>query len=250
METRSVSSSRPRGSIPLARSRTRMPTAPGSTARSSTSESAASPPIVFTPAAASRSSARGPTPGSARTGNGARKLASLPGGTTVMPPGLRRSEATLHTTFEVETPERARQRRRGSYGDLHGVGQPAGACEVAHDGAEVEVPLVDPDLLDLRDDLADRRPHGLRVLPVERVPRPDEDDLGAAAQGFGRAHGRADAEAAGGVVGGCDDPSPLRVAADDERPLAQRRILQLLDGREERVEIEVGQDGHSPPRLR
>ena len=37
-------------------------------------------------------------------GNGARKTASFPGGTTVIPPGLRRSEATLQTTFEVETP--------------------------------------------------------------------------------------------------------------------------------------------------
>ena len=28
----------------------------------------------------------------------------MPGGTTVIPPGLRRSEATLQTTFDVETP--------------------------------------------------------------------------------------------------------------------------------------------------
>ena len=33
-----------------------------------------------------------------------RKRASAPGGTTVIPPGLRRSEATLQTTFAVETP--------------------------------------------------------------------------------------------------------------------------------------------------
>ena len=31
-------------------------------------------------------------------------VARGPGGTTVMPPGLRRSDATLHTTFDVETP--------------------------------------------------------------------------------------------------------------------------------------------------
>ena len=77
---------------------------PGRTTRSSASPSAARSPTVFTPAAARRCSAFGPTPGSARTGNGARKRASLPGGTTVIPPGLRRSEATLQTTFEVETP--------------------------------------------------------------------------------------------------------------------------------------------------
>ncbi len=104
IEMRSASSSRSRGSRPRARSRSSRPTWPGSTARSSASERSARPPIVATPAAASRSSARGPTPGRMRVGSGARKRASRPGGTTVMPPGLRRSDATLHTTFDVETP--------------------------------------------------------------------------------------------------------------------------------------------------
>ena len=35
---------------------------------------------------------------------GARKRASRPGGTTVIPPGFRRSDATLQTTLDVETP--------------------------------------------------------------------------------------------------------------------------------------------------
>ena len=39
-----------------------------------------------------------------RIGKGARKRASRPGGTTVIPPGFLRSEAILHTTFAVETP--------------------------------------------------------------------------------------------------------------------------------------------------
>ena len=59
---------------------------------------------MVTPAAARRSSARGPTPGSARTANGARKRASVPAGTTVIPPGLRRSDATFATTFVGATP--------------------------------------------------------------------------------------------------------------------------------------------------
>jgi len=44
------------------------------------------------------------------------------------------------------------------------------------------------------------------------------------------------------VVGGRDDPSPVRVAAHDERFPAQRRILQLLDGGEEGVQVEMGHD--------
>jgi hypothetical protein len=36
----------------------------------------------------------------------------------------------------------------------------------------------------------------------------------------------------------------VRVAAHDERPAAQLRLLELLDGGVERVEIEVGEDSH------
>ena len=60
--------------------------------------------MVSTPTASSLAAARGPTPGSTRIGNGARNAASRPGRTTVSPPGLRRSEATLATTFDVATP--------------------------------------------------------------------------------------------------------------------------------------------------
>ena len=48
----------------------------------------------------------------------------------------------------------------------------------------------------------------------------------------------------GGIVRGRDHAAPVRVAADDERPLAQRRILELLDRGEERVEVEVGENPH------
>ena len=77
------------------------------------------------------------------------------------------------------------------------------------------------------------------------MPRPDEDDLGAAAERLRRAHRRADAEPARDVVRGRDDAAALRVAADDERPRPERRILELLDGGEERVEIEMGEYRHA-----
>ncbi len=59
---------------------------------------------MTTPSVASVSSIFGPTPQSRRTGRGARKAASVPGGTTTSPSGLRMSEATLATSFEVATP--------------------------------------------------------------------------------------------------------------------------------------------------
>ena len=49
----------------------------------------------------------GPSPGRARRGSGARKAASSPGATTTIPRGLRTSEATLATVFEVATPKEA-----------------------------------------------------------------------------------------------------------------------------------------------
>ena len=60
--------------------------------------------MVTMPARASLTSALGPTPGSFRTSNGARYEASRPAGTTVMPPGLRASLATLATTLHEATP--------------------------------------------------------------------------------------------------------------------------------------------------
>ena len=69
-------------------------------------------PIVSIPSRTSRSSARGPTPGRIRIGNGARNAASRPGRTTVSPPGLRRSEATFATTFDVATPSEHESRVR------------------------------------------------------------------------------------------------------------------------------------------
>lgn len=51
-----------------------------------------------------------------------------------------------------------------------------------------------------------------------------------------------DPEPARSVVGRRHHPAPVRIAADDERFRLQLWRLQLLDGREERVEIEVRDD--------
>ena len=80
------------------------------------------------------------------------------------------------------------------------------------------------------------------------MPRPEEHDVGAAAERLGRAHRRADAEAPRDVVRRRHDAAAARVAADDERPRAQRRVLELLDGGEERVEIQMGEYPHDPPK--
>ena len=69
----------------------------------------------------------------------------------------------------------------------------------------------------------------------------------AAAQRLGAAHRRVDAEPPRDVVRGRDDAAALRVAADDERLPAQRRVLELLDRCEEGVEIEMRDDHRNTP---
>jgi len=76
------------------------------------------------------------------------------------------------------------------------------------------------------------------------VARSQEDDLRAAAERLRRAHRGADAETPRHVVRRGDDPPAVRVASDDERPRPQRRILELLHCREERVEIQMGEYRH------
>jgi hypothetical protein len=77
------------------------------------------------------------------------------------------------------------------------------------------------------------------------VARPHEDGVRAAPQRFGAAHRRVDPEPARDVVRRGHDPAAARVAADDERLRAQLRLLQLLDGGVERVEVEMREDRHS-----
>jgi hypothetical protein len=43
-----------------------------------------------------------------------------------------------------------------------------------------------------------------------------------------------------------DDSPPVWVAADDQRPLRELGLLELLDSREERIEVEVGDDRRGP----
>ena len=235
--------------MPRARSRSSAPIVPGRSERSSASPSAASAPIVSTPAlpqpllcarADAREEADGERSEEARLGPGrddgdAAGLAAIG---RDLADDLRRADA-----------ERARQARLRAHRGLDRRRDCARAREVGCDRAEIEVALVDPRALDARDDLADRVPHDARVLPIERMPRPEEDGGRAAPQRLGGAHRRVDAELPRGVVRGRDDAAAVRVSADDERLVTQLRVLELLDGREERVEVEVREDLHRQAKL-
>ena len=64
----------------------------------------------------------------------------------------------------------------------------------------------------------------------------------AAPLGLGARHRGVDSEPPRHVVRGRHDPAPVRIAADDERPRPEPRLLELLHGGEEGVEIEVRDD--------
>ena len=241
---RSVETSSGRGSIPRARSRqlgadlaaqerarARSSVERGELRRSSRSRRGRAAP---------RRAAR--RPGSTRIGNGARNCASRPGPDDREPAGLAPVGRDLRDHLRGRDAERAREPRPRAHDRLDRLRERARVVEGRRDLAEVEVALVDPRLLDGRHDLAHDRPDLARVLAVERRARADEDGLRAAAQRLGARHRRADPEAARDVVRGRDDAAAVRVAADDERHAAELRALQLLDGGEERVQVEVGDD--------
>jgi len=71
---------------------------------------------------------------------------------------------------------------------------------------------------------------------------PEEHCLWATPQRLRRAHRRVDAELAGRIVRRRNNPAAVRISAYYERARAERGVLEFLDGREERVEVKVGDD--------
>src|SRR5437660_134284 len=77
---------------------------PQSAAPAATPRATSRAPTVRNPIARSLSSVFGPSPGITLIGSGARKSASVPGGTSTRPSGLRVPLATLATSFDVAAP--------------------------------------------------------------------------------------------------------------------------------------------------
>jgi lipoprotein-anchoring transpeptidase ErfK/SrfK len=138
--------------------------------------------------------------------------------------------------------ERAREVGSRAHDRADTLGDGPSVVEIGSDFLEVEVPLVDADLLHGGNDLADERPHFAGVISVQGMPRTNEGGMRATTQRFGARHRGVDPIAASDVVRGCDDAAAVRVAADDERHGAVRRLLQLLDRGKERIEVEVRND--------
>ena len=168
------------------------------------------------------------------TGSGCRNSSSPSGGTSSRPSGFATSLATLARNFVratptvIGSPTCSQHRRAQPAGDLDRRARDAAQP------ADVEEGLVDREPLDERRRVLEHREHRLARVEVRVDPRRDDHGVRAQPPRLPPAHRAAHAERLGLVARGEDD-----AAADDHRAAAQRRVVALLDGRVERVEVGV-----------
>ena len=198
------------------------------------SPSMASSPTVRMPRSRSFTDVFGPTPHSRSIGSGCRKSSSPPERHDEQAVGLGRRARHLGQELGSRRPDRDRQPDRRPDlgpqvpGDVDR--RPADPPEAA----DVEERLVDRDALDERRGPLEHLEHRLAGLGVGRHPGRDDDQVGAEPPGEAPAHRPAHAVRLGLVAGGEDD-----AAADRDRPAPQRRVVALLDGREEAVQVRM-----------
>ncbi len=180
-----------------------------------------------------------PTPQMKVTGFGARNAAASPAPSTEKPRGLSRSDATLARNLLCESPidtvmpisastrlRKPRQRlRRGEAVQACGAGK-------------IEEGFVDRQRLDERREVEHARAHLAPGGGVFRHVRPHHLGVGAQPPRLEHRHRRAHPVGAGDVAGGGDDAAVA--AADDQRLVAQCRIVALLDRRIEGVAVDMG----------
>ena len=247
----SCARSRPRAAAGRFRVRgraTARPTTPRKCRCSSSSRSAASCPIVSMPTAASRCLRARADAGEQARGERREERRLAAGPHRGQAARLAPVGCDLGDDLRRRDAERAREPRPRADDGANRLRDRPRVVERRRDLFQIEVPLVDPGLLDRRDDLAHGRPHFARVLAVERVTRPHERRGRAAPTRLCARHRRVDAEAPCDVVRRRDDAAAVRVAADDEGDGAQLRILELLDGGEECIKVEVRDDHESEGR--
>jgi len=183
--------------------------------------------------------------------HGMQKASSSPGGTTttprpgVMPAGsavgLAASEASLATKLRSGHPDRRREADVVAYSladllrdVLAGAEQPPGP-------GHIEKSLVEGDAFDERRVRLEDFVDSLAVPGVPVVAARHEDRVRAQPPGLGRWHCGPNAVDTGLVAGRGDHASPAR-PADHEGLPRQRRVLEHLDRRVERVHVDV-EDG-------
>ena len=130
------------------------------TRSSSGSVSAARPPASRSPSARSRSSVRGPIPGSSRSVERREESGLAARAHDRHPSRLAPVARDLRDDLRGADAERARERSGAAHGRLHRLGDDAGVRKVGADLASVEEALVEPRALDGGHDAAHGLPDG------------------------------------------------------------------------------------------
>ena len=186
------------------------------------------------PRSCSLRSVTAPTPHSRPTGSGCRNASSSSGSTSSRPSGFATPLATFARSFVVAMPTVSGSPTCSRTAVRSRVAISKRRAGDRLQAADVEERLVDRDALDGRGGLLEDRLHRLARLDVGRESRRHDDRLRAQPPRLRAAHRRPHAERAR-LVARREHDAP----ADDHRPRAQRRVVALLDGGEERVEVRV-----------
>ena len=162
------------------------------------------------------------------------KLELAPGRHGEQPVGLGDSTRDLGQEFRPRDADGDRQPDAFADVSPQPLRDLGGAASESSHAPHVEERLVDREPLDERRGVFEDPVDGLARLGVGRHARPDDDRIRAQNECPPDPHRRVHAACLRLVARSQDDP-----AADEHGPAAQVRVIPLLDGREERVEVGV-----------
>ena len=148
--------------------------------------------------------------------------------------GLRLGGGDLREELGAGDPDGEREADVGEHVRPQLAGDLRGRPEQVLRTPDVEERLVDRDRLDERGDVAEAREDGVARLRVGLHPGLDHDRLGTQHPGLPTVHRRADPAALRLVATGEHDAAP-----HDDGAAPEARLVALLDGRVERVEVGV-----------
>ena len=164
----------------------------------------------------------------------------MPGGTTTSPSGFRRSEAIFATSFVRATPTEIVSPTSSVTADLIARPIVSPSPKSLPRPRDVQEGLVDRDRLDERREPPQDRQDLLADPAVLAAVDRQEDPMRAERAGGPQRHRRVDAEDPRLVARGAHDAALVGPAATDDHGLAaELGPIALLDGREERVEVDV-----------
>ena len=109
------------------------------------------------------------------------------------------------------------------------MGGPGGRGNIFQVGCDIKKGLVNGEGFDFGRIFFENFHDPAGYITVALLTRPHKTGLRAESPGPGTAHGRVDAKTAGLIRTGCNHPAAVGIAADNNRPAAQIRVVELLD---------------------